>query len=77
MTTDDALDFTGAAIPLSFDDLAREEDAFEVEDREVVIFKFFRCVNRYDVVQRAHQVANPSDGQLRHLGILPNGLWSA
>lgn len=76
-TTDDALDFTGVAVPLSFDDLAREEDAFEVEDRKVVIFEFFRCVNGYDVVQRPNQVANPSYGQLRHIGSLPNSRRSA
>ena len=36
-TTNDSLDFPRAAISLPFNDLAREEDTFEVEDREIVI----------------------------------------
>lgn len=35
--TYDSLDFPRAAISLPIDDLAREEDTFEVEDREIVI----------------------------------------
>lgn len=36
-TTNDGLGFPSTAISLPFDDLSREEDAFEVEDREFVI----------------------------------------
>ena len=35
---DDILRFAGAAIALSFGNLVREDDVFEVKDREVVIF---------------------------------------
>ena len=35
--TNDGFGFPRAAISLPFDDLSREKDTFEVEDREVVI----------------------------------------
>ena len=41
----DAFDLAGLRIALAFDDLAREDDVFEIEDREVVIFKLFGCVS--------------------------------
>ena len=43
-TLDDVLRFAGAAVALVLDNLAREDDAFEVKDGEVVIFKFVRSV---------------------------------
>lgn len=49
-TADDGLDFAGLAVPLPLDDLAGEDNVFEVESREVVIFELFSCVNRYDVI---------------------------
>ena len=64
-TADDTFDFAGA-VPLPLGNLAREDDAFEVEDREVVIFKFFSSVNGYYIVQRTNKVANPCDGLLWH-----------
>lgn len=42
---DDALNFTGLRVALALDDLAREDDGFEVEDVEFVIFKSFGCVS--------------------------------
>lgn len=36
--SDDGLGFARSAIFLALDDAAREEDIFEIEDREVVIF---------------------------------------
>jgi len=39
---DDTLDFAGLAVALAFDDVAREDNVFEVEDREVVIVKLLR-----------------------------------
>ena len=36
--TNDGFGLPRAAISLPFDDLSREEDTFEVEDREIVIF---------------------------------------
>ena len=41
----DAVDFTGLGVVLALDDLAREDDVFEVEDSEVVIVKLFGCVS--------------------------------
>ena len=63
---DDVLRFAGAAIALSFDDLAREDDVFEVKDREVVIFKFIRSVGGYNVTERPDQLAKVGDGHLSH-----------
>ena len=36
--TNNGFSLPRAAISLPFDDLSREEDTFEVEDREIVIF---------------------------------------
>ena len=63
---DDVLRFAGAAIALSFDDLAREDDVFEVKDREVVIFKFVRSVGGYNVTECPDQLAKVGDGHLSH-----------
>ena len=41
---DDALDFAGLRVALARDDLAREDDVFEVEDGEFVMFKLFGCM---------------------------------
>ena len=38
---DDALDFAGFDVALTLRDLPREDDVFEIEDGEVVIFKLF------------------------------------
>ena len=63
---DDVLRFAGAAIALSFDDLACEDDVFEVKDREVVIFKFIRSVGGHNVTERPDQLAKVGDGHLSH-----------
>ena len=44
MTTDNELDFTRLPVALALGDLAREDDGFEIKDREVVIVKFFRSM---------------------------------
>lgn len=62
---DDVLDFARAAVALVLDDFAREDDVFEVEDGEVVIFKFVRGVGCNDLAERTNQVAELRD---RHLG---------
>ena len=49
---DDVLRFTGAAIALALDDLAREDDVFEIEDGELVIFKFVCSVGGGGVAAR-------------------------
>jgi hypothetical protein len=67
---DDAFDFASFAVPLSLDNLAGEDDAFEVNDREVFIFKLFGCMGGYDIVQRTNQFADANDGRLCHMAIL-------
>ncbi len=42
---DDVLCFTRCAVSLALDDCARKDDAFEIENAEVVIFKFVRGVS--------------------------------
>ena len=58
---DDELGFACFSVALSFNDLAREEDAFEVEYREVVIVQFFGSVERYGVIQRSNACADAAD----------------
>ena len=41
---DDVLRFARVAVALALNDLPRKDNAFEVEDAEVVIFKFVRGV---------------------------------
>ena len=52
-TLDDVLRFTGAAITLALDNLAREDDIFEIKDGEVVIFKFVRSMGGYGIAERS------------------------
>lgn len=63
---DDEFRFARRAVFLPFDDGAGEDEAFDIEDREIVIFKFFRCVKGYDVVQGSDEFANPGYGGLPH-----------
>ncbi len=49
-TLDNALDFARFAVALARGDAAGEDDVFEVEDGEVVIVKFIRCVRGNDVL---------------------------
>ena len=58
---DNSLGFARCAIFLALDDAAREEDIFEIEDREIVIFQFFGGVERYDIVYATNQAANTDD----------------
>lgn len=46
LSSDDGLGFARFTIFLALSDAAREEDIFEIEDREVVIFQFFGGVER-------------------------------
>ena len=67
---DEIFDLAGLAVSLSLGNLACEDDVFEVEDREVVIFKFFSSVNGYDIVQGTNELANLCNGLFWHTGIL-------
>ena len=42
--TDMELDFSRFAVALTRSDFTREDDGFEIKDREVVIVKFFRSM---------------------------------
>jgi hypothetical protein len=66
----DAFNFSGLSVTLPLDDFAREDDAFEVEDREIVIVKFLRSVNGDDVVQGTNEVSKLADGWMLHVWIL-------
>ncbi len=48
---DDELALVRLAVALPLDDFAGEKDVFEIEDREVVIVKFFGSVDGHNVVQ--------------------------
>lgn len=43
-TVDNELDPSRFTVALALGDLAREDDGFEIKDREVVIVKFFRSM---------------------------------
>ena len=47
---DNDLAFARFAILLALSDAAGEDDVFEIEDREIVIFQFFGGVDGYDIV---------------------------
>lgn len=66
----DALDFAGLRVTLSLGDSTREDEVFEIEDREVVIFEFVRGMGGYDVVERSNQVTELIDGELSHAIVL-------
>lgn len=63
----DAFDFPGLSVALPLDDFAREEDAFEVEDREIVIVKFLRGMNGDDVVQGTNEVSKLANSWMLHV----------
>ena len=57
----DAFNFPGFSVALAFDDLAGEDDVFEVEDREVVIVKFLHSMHGDHVAQGANEVSSLAD----------------
>jgi hypothetical protein len=48
--SDDIFDFTRLPVALALNDCAREDDVFEIEDGEIVIFKFLRRVDRHGII---------------------------
>lgn len=48
---DDELALVRPAVALALDDFAGEKNVFEIEDRKVVIVKFFYSMDGYNVVQ--------------------------
>lgn len=59
-TADDELELSRFSVALALNDFAGKDDIFEIEDREVVIVKLFRSVERHNLVQRTNAVANCS-----------------
>jgi len=49
--SDDIFDLAALPVALMLDDLAREDDTFEVEDREAVMVEFLCGMKGYDIVQ--------------------------
>ena len=48
---DEKLDFAGLRVALALDDFTREDDAFKIEDRKVVIVQLFGGMQGNDVAQ--------------------------
>lgn len=65
-TVDGELDLSRFPVALALDDFAGKDDVFEIEDREVVIVKLFRSVERNNIIQRKNTVANSADRELCH-----------
>ena len=70
IASDDIFNFTRLAVALAVDDRTREDNVFEIEDGEVVIFKFLRRVDGHGIVQRTDQITEPVDSSLGHIRIL-------
>lgn len=70
VASDDIFDFACLPVALALDDCTREDNVFEIEDGEVVIFKFLRCVDRQGIVQGTDQITEPVDSSLSHVHIL-------
>jgi hypothetical protein len=70
---DNELRFAGLAITLAFNDLAREDNVFEVKDAELVIFEFVCCVVGNDIAERANQLAEAGDRHLGHASVYEAG----
>ncbi len=66
----DTLNLTALAVALALNDLPREDDVFEIENREVVIFKFFGGMDRNDIVERANKIADLADDRFCHSQML-------
>ena len=76
-TTDDIFDFARSPVALALDDCTREDNVFEIEDAEVVIFKFLRCVDGESIVQCTYQITELSNGSLGHIRILSESWFGA
>jgi len=68
-SVDNALDFSCPGVSLTLDDFTREDDVFEVKDRDVVIVKFLCCMNGYDIVERADTFSNSVYSRFCHSAI--------
>lgn len=50
LAADGIFDFARLPVALAFDDCAGEDNVLEIEDGEIVIFKFLRCVDGESIV---------------------------
>jgi hypothetical protein len=66
LALDDVLGFPARPVALTLDDLPGEDDVFEVEDSEVVIFEFVRSVSGDHLGERADQLPELCDRCLSH-----------
>jgi hypothetical protein len=62
VATDDTFDFARAPVALALDDRACEDNVFEIEGGEIVIFKFLRRVDGHGIVQGTNQITKLVDG---------------
>ena len=63
---DDVLRFSSVAVTLALGDLPREDDVFEVKDREAVIFEFICCMGRDGLAERPDELADVGNGRDGH-----------
>jgi len=63
---DDDFAFAGLGVPLARGDLPREDDVFEINDGEIVIFKLLCGVSGYNLIQGADQLPKLVDCWIRH-----------
>jgi len=63
---DDDFAFAGFGVALTFRNLPREDDVFEIKDGEVIIFKLLDGVGGNNVIQRADQVTKLADCRVWH-----------
>jgi hypothetical protein len=63
---DDNFAFAGLGVALTFRNLPREDDVFEIKEGEVVIFKLLGGVGENDLIQRADQVPKLADCRVWH-----------
>lgn len=66
VTSDDVFVFERMAVTLCFDEFSREDDAFEVEDRKVVIVQLLGGMRRDQVLAVSDQVAKTAQSSGRN-----------
>jgi hypothetical protein len=54
---DEVLNFTAFFVSLTPNDLPGKDDAFEIKDGEIIIFKLFSCVSRNEIIQGPNELA--------------------
>ena len=70
VASDDIFNFARLPVALALDECAREDNVFEIEDGEIVIFKFLRRVDGHGIIQGTNQITKPVYDNLGHVRIL-------